>query len=169
MLWYINCSGNSETGGTVVPPRPSDHRDVGLLVITVNPEEPEGVTRAIAGERGLHRHHVAAVTCQADDEDALQPPFQRQPELFLAAELLVQDGHRAWPEHAWPRQGAQPAAGVSYRALAGEDGVLRERSRGFRRCGSGGVECDRLVGAVGDGRGTVACRTAGGCRGYHGQ
>jgi hypothetical protein len=128
-------SDNGETGGCVVLPCPSDHRDVRLLGMAVYPEEPEALTGAIAGKRGLHGHRVAVVICQAGDEDALQPPFQRQPKLIAAVDLLVDDGHRARPEHAWPRQGAQPAAGVPYRALACEDRVVsRENRRGVRWC-----------------------------------
>jgi hypothetical protein len=90
-----SCSDNSETGGCVVPPCPSDQRDVRLfLVIAMDPEEPEAVTDAIAGKRGLHGHHVPIVICPTCDEDALKPPFQRQPEFFPAVDLLVDDGHR---------------------------------------------------------------------------
>jgi hypothetical protein len=156
-----SCSDNSETGGCVVPPCPSDHRDVRLfLFIAMDPEESEAVTGAIAGKGGLHGHHVAAVIWQTCDEDALQPPFQRQPEFFPAVDLLVDDGHRARPERAWARQGAQPAAGVANRALAAEHRVAsRERKRG-----SGSVQGDRLVRAVRNGRRTVTRRAAAGHR-----
>lgn len=139
-LRHICCSDDGETSGAAVPPRPSDHRDVRLLlVVAADPEEPEAVVGAIAGERGPHGHHVAAVVCRAGDEDALQPPFQRQPELLPAAELLIDDGHRAGPERAWPRQGAQPAAVVPDRALTGKDSVMRGSSRGFGCCVASGV------------------------------
>ena len=167
---HICRSDNGETSGPAVPPRPADHRDVRLLlVVAAHAEEPEAVFRAIAGKRGPHGHYVAAVVCQAGDEDALQPPFQRQPELLPAAELLVDDGHRAGPERPRPRQGAQPAAVVADRALTGEHSVLRGSSCGPGRCVASGVQCDRLAGAVGRGRGTVTCRAAGGRRACHGQ
>lgn len=167
-FWYTSNSDNGKAGGATVPSRPSDNRDVRLLlIVAADAEKPEAVVRAIAGERGLHGHHMAAVVCQAGDEDALQPPFQRQPELLPAAELLVDHGHRAGPECVWPRQGAQPAAGVADWPLVREDGVPRGRSRGFRRCDAGGVQRDRLAGAVGRGRGTVTCRTGAGYRARH--
>lgn len=156
------CSDDGETSGAAVPSRTSDHRDVRLLlVVAADPEEPDAVAGGIAGERGPHGHHVAAVVCQAGDEDALQPPFQRQPELLPAAELLVDDGHRAGPERARPRQGAQPAAVVTDRALTSEHSVMCGSSCGFGCCVAGGVQCDRLAGAGGEGRGAVACRPAG--------
>jgi hypothetical protein len=63
-----------------------------------------------------------------------------------------------------------PAAGVAYRPLACEDRVVsRESRRDLRWCGSGGVQGDRRVGGVRDGRGTVACRTAAGHRVCYGQ
>lgn len=167
-FWYTSNSDNGKAGGATVPSRPSDNRDVRLLlIVAADAEKPEAVVRAIAGERGLHGHHMAAVVCQAGDEDALQPSFQRQPELLPAAELLVDHGHRAGPECVWPRQGAQPAAGVADWPLVREDGVPRGRSRGFRRCDAGGVQRDRLAGAVGRGRGTVTCRTGAGYRARH--
>ncbi|KAM3333580.1 hypothetical protein ACQJBY_028583 [Aegilops geniculata] len=165
---YIRCSDNSETGGAVVPPRPSDHRGMGLLLtVVMDSEEPYAVFRAIASEQGLHCNHMAAVIIQAGDKHALQLPSQGQPKLSLAVELLVDDGHRAGAERPRPRQGAQPAAGVADRALAGEGGVFRGRgAAGIWRCGSVGVERYGLAGAVGRGRRAVACRTAAGRRVY---
>lgn len=159
---YTCCSDNSKAGGAVIPPRPSDHRDMRLLLaITMDSEEPDAILCAIAGEHGLHCHHTAAVIIQAGDHNALQLPGQGQPKLSLAVELLVDDGHRARPERPRPRQGAQPAAGVADRALAGEWWVFRQRgAAGIWWCGSVGVERYGLAGAVGRGRGAVACRTA---------
>lgn len=140
---HIRCFDDRETGGAVVPPRPSDHRDVRLFQAVVkDPEEPDAILRAIGGEQGLHCHHTAgaAITIQAGDEDPLQLPGQGQPGFPLAVELLVDEGHRAGPERSWPRQGAQKAAGVADRAVAGEDGGFRGRgASGIGRCGSGGV------------------------------
>uniref|UniRef100_M8AYH3 UDP-glucuronate decarboxylase n=1 Tax=Aegilops tauschii TaxID=37682 RepID=M8AYH3_AEGTA len=160
--WYIRCSDNSETGGAVVPSRPSDHRDMTLLLaITVDSEEPDAILRASAGEQGLHCHHTAAVIIQAGDKNALQLPSQGQPKLSLAVELLIDDGHRAGAERPRPRQGAQPAAGVADRALAGEGRVFRGRgAAGIWWRASVGVERYGLAGAVGSGRGAVACRAA---------
>lgn len=122
---YISCPDNSETGGSVVPTRPSDHRDVRLfLVIVTDPEEPEAILCTIAGKGSLHCHYMAAVILQAGDKNSLQIPSQGQAKLFLAMELLVDDGHRAGPERSWPRQGAQPGSGLADWAMAGEDGVL---------------------------------------------
>lgn len=164
-FWYISNSDNRKTGGVTVPPRPSDDRDVRLLlIVAADAEEPEAIARAIAGKRGLHGHHMAAVVCQAADEDTLQPAFQRQPELLPAAELLVDHGHHAGPERVRPRQGAQPAAGVGDWPLVREDRVPRGGSCGFRRCDAGGVQRDRLAGALGRGRGAATCRTGAGYR-----
>lgn len=168
---YTRSSNNSETGGAVVPPRPSDHRDMRLLpAIPMDPEEPDAILCSSASEHGLHRHHTAAAVIQAGDKNTLQPPSQGRPGRSLAVELLVHDGHRARPERPRPRQGAQPAAGVADRALAGEDGVFWGRGAvGAWRSGSGGVERYGMAGAVGWGRGAVACRTATGRRACHGQ
>ncbi|XP_037414701.1 uncharacterized protein LOC119277520 [Triticum dicoccoides] len=157
---YIRCSDNSETGGAVVPSRPSDHRDMRLLLaITMDSEEPDAVFCASAGEQGLHCHHTAAVIIQAGDKNALQLPSQGQPKLSLAVELLVNHGHSARPKRSRQRQGAQPAAGVADRALAGEGGVFRGRgAAGIWWCGSDGVERYGLAGAMGRGRGTAARR-----------
>jgi hypothetical protein len=57
---------------------------------------------------------------------------------------------------------------VADRALAGEDGVFRGRGVWVWRCCSGVVECYRLDGAVGWGRGVVICWTATGRRVCHG-
>lgn len=159
---YIRCSDNSKTGGAVVPPRPSDHRDMGLLLsVVMDSEEPDAVFCAIAGEQGLHCNHAAAVIIQAGDKHAPQVPSQGQPKFSLAVELLVDHGHRAGPECPRPGQGAQPAARVADRALAGEGRVFRGRgAAGIWWCGAVGVERYGLAGAVGRGRGAVACRTA---------
>jgi hypothetical protein len=110
-FWYTSSSDNGKAGGASVPPRPSDNRDVRLLlVVLADAEEADAVVRAVAGERGLHGHHMAAVVSHAGDEDALQRPIQRQPELLAAAEPLVDHDDRGRPERVRPRQGAQPAA-----------------------------------------------------------
>lgn len=169
-FWYTSSSENGKAGGATVPPRPSDNRDVRLLlIVAADAEEADAVVRAVAGERGLHGHHVAAVVSHAGDEDALQPPIQRQAELLAAAEPLVDHGDRGRPERVRPRQGAQPAAADW--PLVREDRAPRGRSCGFGRrdAGAGGVQRDRLGGAAGRRRrrGTAACRTGAGCRARH--
>jgi hypothetical protein len=50
---------------------------------------------------------------------------------------------------------------VTDRALTSEHSVMCGSSCGFGCCVAGGVQCDRLAGAGGEGRGAVACRPAG--------
>ena len=69
-----------------------------LLVVAADAEEADAIVRAVAGERGLHGHHMAAVVSHAGDEDALQRPIQRQPKLLAAAEPLVDHGDCGRPE-----------------------------------------------------------------------
>ncbi|KAF0933322.1 hypothetical protein E2562_017947 [Oryza meyeriana var. granulata] len=166
----ISCSDNSESGGAIVPSCPSDHRDWRLfMAIVMDTKEPDAILLAIAGKRGRHCHHAAAVILQAGDNDSLQLPSQRQPELFLAAELLVDDGRRAGLERSRLRQDAQPATGVvTDWAVAGEDG-LQGRNAGFCQRSSGGVERYGLVGAMGGERRFVTRRPAAGGRVYHDQ
>jgi hypothetical protein len=141
-----------------------------LLVVAADAEEADAVVRAVAGERGLYGQHMVS---HAGDEDALQPPIQRQPELHAAADPLVDHGDRGRPERVRPRQGAQPAA-ADWPLVREDRAPPRGRSCGFGRrdggAGGGGVQRDRLGGAAGRRRrrrGTAACRTGAGCRARH--